>query len=65
MLELEGLGSGVAGKLGLWDALAQIAALDERLDEEEIAGLQAKAERQLEGLREQHRMAAREAFVQA
>ena len=65
VLELEGLRSGVQGKLALWDSLAQIAPLDDRLDQEEIAGLQAKAQRQLEGLREHHMMAAREAFTDA
>ena len=64
VLELEGLHGGVQGKADLWDSLAQIAARDERLDEEEIAALQAKAARQLEGLREHHRMAARAAFVE-
>jgi hypothetical protein len=62
VLELEGLRSGVQGKLALWDSLAQIAPLDDRLDAEEVAGLQAKAQRQLEGLRQHHMMAAREAF---
>jgi hypothetical protein len=65
VLELEGLRSGVQGKLGLWDSLAQIAPQDDRLDPEEIAGLQGKAQRQLEGLREHHMMAAREAFADA
>ncbi|HVF78030.1 MAG TPA: hypothetical protein VNA28_07015 [Solirubrobacteraceae bacterium] len=63
VLELEGLSSGVQGKIGLWDSLAQLAPTDERLGEEEIAALQAKAERQLAGLREHHAMAAHEAFV--
>ena len=62
VLELEGLRSGVQGKLALWDSLAQIAPYEDRLDVEEIAALQAKAERQLSGLREHHMMAAREAF---
>lgn len=63
VLELEGLRSGVQGKLGLWDSLGQIAPLDDRLDEAEVAELQSKAERQLEGLREHHKMAAAEAFA--
>jgi hypothetical protein len=62
VLELEGLRSGVQGKLGLWDSLAQVAPQDDRLDAEEVAGLQARAQRQLEGLREHHMIAAREAF---
>jgi predicted DNA-binding ribbon-helix-helix protein len=64
VLELEGLRSGVQGKLALWDSLSQIAPHDARLDEDEIAGLVAKAERQLAGLREHHAMAAREAFTE-
>jgi hypothetical protein len=64
VLELEGLRSGVQGKLALWDSLSQIAPQDDRLDEDEIAGLAAKAERQLVGLREHHAMAAREAFTE-
>jgi hypothetical protein len=63
VLELEGLRSGVQGKLALWDSLAQIAPQDDRLDAEEIAGLQGKAQRQLDGLRQHHMMAAREAFT--
>ena len=65
VLELEGLRAGVEGKLALWDALAQLAATDGRLDAEQIAGLQVKAQKQLEGLREQHLTASREAFVDA
>jgi hypothetical protein len=64
LLELEALRGGVQGKLGLWDSLAQVAPGDGRLDAELIAGLQAKAERQLEGLREHHQMAARETFAE-
>jgi hypothetical protein len=64
VLELEGLRSGVQGKLALWDSLAQIAPYEERLDVDEMASLQAKAERQLSGLREHHMMAAREAFAE-
>jgi hypothetical protein len=65
VLELEGLRSGVQGKLCLWDSLAQIAPHEDRLDADQITGLQAKAERQLEGLRKHHMMAAREAFSEA
>ena len=62
VLELEGLRSGVQAKLGLWDALAQIAPHEDRLDELEIAACMQRAEDQLAGLRELHRMAADEAF---
>jgi hypothetical protein len=64
VLELEGLRSGVGGKLALWDSLAQLAPHDARLDEDEVAALIARAERQLAALREHHGMAAREAFVE-
>ena len=64
VLELEGLRGGVQAKLGLWDSLAELAPHDDRLDPEQIAALQAKAEQQLAGLREQHSMAAHEAFVE-
>jgi predicted DNA-binding ribbon-helix-helix protein len=63
VLELEGLRGGVQAKQGLWDSLAEVAEHDDRLDPEQMAELQAKAEKQLDGLREQHRLAAHEAFV--
>ncbi|MBW3652991.1 MAG: hypothetical protein KY433_05235 [Actinobacteria bacterium] len=65
VLEFEGLRGGVQAKLSLWDALAELAEHDERLDPEQIAALQSKAEKQLEGLREHQRIAARQAFVEA
>ena len=64
VLELEGLRSGVQGKLALWDSLMKIAPFDDHVDEAEVAALQAKAERQLTSLREHHAMAAREAFAE-
>ena len=64
VLELEGLHGGVQAKLGLWDALAELAPHDDRLDPAEVAELQAGAEQQLAGLRKHHGMAAREAFVE-
>ncbi len=64
VLEMEGLRGGVHAKLGLWDSLAELVATDDRLDPDEIAALQSKAEQQLDGLREQHGAAAREAFVE-
>ena len=64
VLELEGLRSGVQGKLGLWDSLAQLAPYEERLDEAQILACMRRAEAQLESLRELHRMAAREAFAE-
>jgi hypothetical protein len=64
VLEFEGLRGGVHAKLALWDSLFELSQHDDRLDPEQMAELQAKAESQLEGLREQHRMAAHEAFVE-
>jgi hypothetical protein len=63
LLEFEGLRSGVQGKLSLWDSLLEIAPFEDRLDAEEMAGLIARAEAQLKGLRVHHRLAAREAFA--
>ena len=63
VLEIEGLRGGVQAKQGLWDSLAVLAEHDDRLDPEQMAELQAKAEKQLDGLREQSRMAAHQAFV--
>ena len=63
VLELEGMRGGVQAKLGLWDSLGELAPHDDRLDVAEMAELQARAEKQLDGLRDQHRLAAHEAFV--
>ena len=61
--ELDMLRSGVQGKLALWDALFEVADLDDRLDPLELRSLVERAEAQLAGLREHHRMAAHEAFA--
>lgn len=63
VLELEGLRGGVQAKQALWDSLAELAQHDDRLDPEQMAELQAKAQKQLDGLREQHCTAAHDAFV--
>ncbi|MEY2514238.1 MAG: hypothetical protein QOJ89_1596 [bacterium] len=60
--ELEMLSSGVKGKLALWDSLFEISDLDDRLDAQQLRALVERAENQLAGLREHHRMAAVEAF---
>ena len=65
VLELEGLRAGVQGKLALWDSLLQIAPSDGRLDEVRLAACAARAEAQLQALREHHAMAAREAFAES
>jgi hypothetical protein len=61
--ELEMLRAGVQGKLSMWDALYEISDRDDRLDREALLGLIDRAESQLTGLREHHRMATREAFA--
>ena len=63
VLELEMLLSGVQGKLALWDSLYEISETDDRLDPDGLQSLIERAESQLAGLREHHRMAAREAFA--
>ncbi len=63
VLEIEGLRGGIQAKQGLWDSLATLAEHDDRLDPEQMAELQAKAQKQLDDLREQSRMAAHQAFV--
>ncbi|MEA2186320.1 MAG: hypothetical protein QOK16_1331 [Solirubrobacteraceae bacterium] len=65
VLEMEQLRAGIQGKLSLWDALSEAAPCDERLDAVELANLVQRAELQLAGLREQHRLASREAFAPA
>jgi hypothetical protein len=65
VLEMEQLRGGIQGKLALWDALSETAPFDERLDADEIASLVQRAETQLAALREQHRIASREAFAPA
>jgi hypothetical protein len=61
--ELEMLRSGVQGKLALWDALYEVSDDDDRFDAAQLRGLVERAERQLVGLREHHKMAAVEAFA--
>jgi hypothetical protein len=62
LLELEGLRGGVQGKLAIWDALLEISDEDERLDTAELRALVDRAEAQLAGLRQHHRMASRDTF---
>lgn len=65
VLELEGLMGGVRAKLALWHALRELAPFEDRLDAERLDELAFRAEQQLEGLREQHSRAARQALVTA
>jgi hypothetical protein len=63
LIELEGLETGVAGKRSLWQALARTFPDDPRLASFDLDALIARAERQLEGTREQRMTAAREALT--
>jgi hypothetical protein len=65
VVELEGLIVGVTGKRELWRSLAQIAPDQPRLDEAEIAELEARAQNQLRGLTRHHKKAAAWAFGEA
>jgi hypothetical protein len=65
VLELEGLMAGVEGKLALWRALGERAPGHARLDEAQLEHLERRAQRQLTGLRAQHKRAARVAFVES
>ena len=56
LIELEGLTSGVAGKLSLWQCLRE--ARDARLEPVDLTELIARAEEQLKGLEVQRRKAA-------
>jgi hypothetical protein len=60
MIELEGLTSGVAGKLSLWQCLRE--ARDPRLDGIDLTALMSRAEEQLKALEIQRRKAAALAF---
>ena len=63
VLELESLLGGVEGKLGLWRSLLTAAPSEPGLDAAKLEELKARAERQIDGLREHQTMAAREAFA--
>lgn len=63
VVELEGLMTGITGKIGLWAALLQIAPDEPRLDAARLERLRASGDSQratVEGLRER---AAQEAFA--
>jgi len=65
MVEVEGLVTGVTGKLSLWRALEQIAPGDAGLDAEQLAGLAGRAEDQLDRLHGLRDRAAAVAFTAA
>ncbi|MEU2427715.1 hypothetical protein ABZ619_43195 [Streptomyces sp. NPDC007851] len=60
VIELEFLRLGVTGKQLGWRALHALAGADDRLDERELAGLEARAERQLSTLEELRLTAVRD-----
>jgi hypothetical protein len=62
VVELEGLIAGVAGKLSMWQAFRLMAEYEGRFDAARYDRLAARAERQLDGLREHHGYVAAEAF---
>jgi hypothetical protein len=63
LLELEGLEVGVTGKRSLWQALGHAFPDDARLAGFDLDALVARAEQQLEGLREHRVSAARDALT--
>jgi hypothetical protein len=63
LIELEGLETGVAGKRSLWQALARAFPDDARLASFDLHALTARADHQLEGIREQRLAAAGEALA--
>jgi hypothetical protein len=63
LVEVEGLTTGVTGKLSLWRCLRDVATVDGRLDDKRLAGLASRAEAQLETLDGLRRRAATLAFL--
>ncbi len=62
LVELEGLEAGVTGKRSLWQALETTFPHDRRLSDVDFANLIARADRQLEGIRDHRRAAASDAL---
>ena len=63
MVELEGLMTGITGKIGLWAALLQIAPDEPRLDVARLERLRESGESQRTTVEELRERAARDAFV--
>ena len=63
VVELEGLMTGITGKIGLWVALLQIAPEEPRLDAAQLERLRARGESQRATVEELRERAAREAFA--
>jgi hypothetical protein len=62
LLELEALQAGVTGKRSLWEVLALALSDDERLKHVDFTMLVERADRQLSGIADQRRAAARGAL---
>jgi hypothetical protein len=63
VVELEGLMTGITGKIGLWSALLQIAPEEPRLDAARLERLRERGESQRATVEELRERAAREAFA--
>jgi hypothetical protein len=63
LVELEALALGISGKLSLWEALAEVAGEDARLDPGELRRLAERAERQRKEVWQLRQRAAHEAFA--
>jgi len=63
VVELEGLMTGITGKIGLWVALLQIAPEEPRLDAAHLERLRERGESQRTTVEELRERAAREAFA--
>ncbi len=63
VVELEGLMTGITGKIGLWAALIQIAPDEPRLDAARLERLRERGESQRTTVEELRERAAREAFA--
>jgi hypothetical protein len=64
VVELEGLMAGVEGKLALWRGLRELAEGKRGVDQDSLARLIERAQRQLRGLRRQHQRAVAEALAE-
>ena len=62
LVELEGLMTGITGKIGLWAALLQIAPDEPKLDAARLERLRESGESQRVSVEELRERAAREAF---
>ena len=63
VVELEGLMTGITGKIGLWLALLQLAPDEPRLDANQLERLRERGESQRTKVEELRERAAREAFA--